>query len=150
MRYMRFTGFLFALLVAALLPVVAQAQGEAQASPMEPPAGLEALRFAAEGGPGEERYRLGANAFSAEQLTGFVATMESFLETSASLRDGEILTLRQEGLEGYIALSAYGGDAPHFVLTLKAEPPTGITSPVAVLALGVHIADQLAEAAARR
>lgn len=89
---------------------------------------------------------MGASVFTRTQLEAFVAATQTLLAESRALPSGETLTLYQEGLTGYISLSAYAGaDRPPFLISLFAETPVALENDLGVRALAVL----LGEAAAR-
>lgn len=89
-------------------------------------------------------YRLGINAFTPEQLGFFLASIERFMRIAEGLPEGDHVTLKQVGRQGYIALTAYDtNDAPFYVLTFAAREPTGIATRTGLEALWVLLAEQL-------
>lgn len=105
---------------------------------------LDHLSFTKSDSQGGTELRLGVNTFTVAQLGYFLASIEKFLALADGLGEGERVTLRQEGNDGYIALTAYDTEnAPYYVLTLAAEEPTGISSRSGLEALWVLLVEQL-------
>lgn len=103
-------------------------------------------RFTVTGSEAEESVKLtlGSNSFRPQQLINFVLSLGEFIEATAQLQAGQSLVLRQEGVTGYVAISAYHtGLDLMFMLTLQAEPPSQVAGVEAVHGLGVGLADQL-------
>lgn len=88
---------------------------------------------------------VGASVFSRTQLEAFVTATQELLEESRALPSGETLTLYQEGLEGYISLSAHtGADRPPFLISLFAETPVALENDLGVQALAVLLSETAA------
>lgn len=102
------------------------------------------LTFAVSEGESGPLFTLGANVFTGLQLSQFVAGVTQFLESARALEPGERVVLRQDGLSGYLALSATRAGAElAFTVTLHAEAPTPVVGEVAVRGLAVLLADQV-------
>ncbi|SRR5690554_6326921 len=93
---------------------------------------------------GEPLILLGANAFTPQQLLQFVMSLPEFIDEASRLVPGQALSLRQAGVEGYVALSAhYDEPMNRFTLTFLAEAPAHVASVAAVRGLGLNLADML-------
>lgn len=105
---------------------------------------LPALEFEVTEQGGERLFSWGANAFTGGQLARFVAAVPAFLGAVPALAEGEQLVLRQEGVMGYIAVSAVvRAGAVRYLLTFRAEPPGEIDEDRGVVALAASIGDQV-------
>jgi hypothetical protein len=102
---------------------------------------LLAVEVSAEG----DTVTMGASIFTREQLETFIAATQALLAESCALSPGEMLTLYQPGLEGYISLSVYAdADRPPFLLSLFAETPVAVESEWGVKALAVLLSETAA------
>lgn len=98
----------------------------------------------------ENTITIGASVFTRAQLETFTASTQAVLEESRTLQPGETVTLYQQGLQGYISLSAYAhAGQPLFLLSLFAETPVAVETDLGVKALAVLLSEtaQLAKTA---
>ena len=87
---------------------------------------------------GQATVRISDSQFTRTQLEAFAASTQDFLSQSTLLQPGEILSLQQKGLEGYVGLSAYAGsDEPVYLLTFFSEIPIPIENSSGVKVIAV-------------
>ena len=87
---------------------------------------------------GRATVRISDSYFTRAQLESFAASTQDFLSQSSLLQPGEILSLQQKGLEGYVGLSAYAGvGEPVYLLTFFSEIPIPIENSSGVKVVAV-------------
>lgn len=95
---------------------------------------------------GDSQLVIGINAFTPQQLLQFVNALPDFLEGAAKLAEGQTLVLRQNGIQGYVALAAVfepERGSIRYTLTFQAEAPSSVAGVSAVQSLGFEIANML-------
>ena len=87
---------------------------------------------------GRATVRISDSYFTRAQLEAFAASTKDFLAQSSLLQPGEILSLQQKGLEGYVGLSAYAStDEPVYLLTFFSDIPIPIENSSGVKVIAV-------------
>ena len=91
---------------------------------------------------GQATVRISDSYFTRAQLEAFAASTKDFLSQSSLLQPGEILSLQQKGLEGYVGLSAYAGPGePVYLLTFFSEIPIPIENSSGVKVIAVLLSE---------
>ena len=91
---------------------------------------------------GQATVRISDSYFTRAQIEAFAASTNDFLRQSSLLQPGEILSLQQKGLEGYVGLSAYAGSGePIYLLTFFSEVPIPIENSSGVKVIAVLLSE---------